>query len=292
MNYLEFYNKYIGRAFPDTDGVFGTQCVDLPKSYIQEVWGENYGPMYGNGGAKEAYLLFPNSLITTSEWDRLPNTPDFIPNQGDIIVFDATVGNPYGHIGVVHEANLNTVTVFNTNWRNKNAELNVFDYANPRVLGFLRHKQKPQPVLPVVEVKEVVKYQDTEETLTKVSGLEIENKWLEKQLLEMQNKPVSVGMVINDTVQEQKPIKIEVTEPKPNIPQIGDFIVDMNKIKETYFKAGGLEGTILGVIGAITAYLYLKQVIGYAEVVLIGGLASGIAPLIVAKVGRFWNKIK
>jgi len=86
----------------DTDGRWGAQCVDLIVEYCRTNFGWN---PQGSGNA-EAYrtVKLPNS-----SWQRFQNTPDFIPQPGDIVIWNPAASNGYcGHIGIITSANIST----------------------------------------------------------------------------------------------------------------------------------------------------------------------------------------
>ena len=48
---------------------------------------------------------------TTTGYEKIKNTPDGLPQKGDIVIWGTEIG-PYGHIAVFIEGNLNTFTSF------------------------------------------------------------------------------------------------------------------------------------------------------------------------------------
>src|SRR3990167_10768612 len=61
-------------------------CLGYPKKTIQHLY---------------AYQVFtePND-VTRQYFDIIPNSPTFIPQDGDIAVYDKTLSNIAGHIGI------------------------------------------------------------------------------------------------------------------------------------------------------------------------------------------------
>lgn len=95
MNFDEFIKKYNGKA-TDYDGGCGVQCVDLAKLYMDKVLGIKPQSI----GNAEAYWRRYNELsILNKNFDRIANTPSFIPQKGDIIVWGLKHGK-YGHIAI------------------------------------------------------------------------------------------------------------------------------------------------------------------------------------------------
>ena len=119
------------------------QCLDLvycwvfvlglPKSTIQHLY---------------AYEVFtkPNAE-TKKHFDLIPNTSDFIPQDGDIAVFNKTPGNIAGHIGIaLSGGTVNTFKVFEQNRPlGTNAHIGTSNYTNPPLLGVLRPKNQGTP---------------------------------------------------------------------------------------------------------------------------------------------------
>lgn len=106
MTLQEFVNKYNGKGI-DYDGHYGFQCVDLYRKYVQEVL--NYPQSPGVSGAKDIWNSYLQEYFT-----RIANTPDGVPEPGDIMIWGDSYG-PYGHVAVVTRATLTTFTCFSQN---------------------------------------------------------------------------------------------------------------------------------------------------------------------------------
>ena len=114
------------------------QCMDLaflwvfvlgfPKATIQNLY---------------AYQVWTNpKAITKQYFDLIPNTSDFIPQDGDITVFNKTSGNIAGHIGIALGGGT-TKTFKNFEQNNPlgtNAHIQTQNYNSPPLLGVLRPK--------------------------------------------------------------------------------------------------------------------------------------------------------
>lgn len=126
------------------------QCYDLaanwvialgiPKSTISHLY------------AYEVYTK-PNPN-TRDYFDLIPNTATFIPQDGDIAVFDKTPGNIAGHIGIaLGGGTTKSFNLFNQNAPlGSNAHIGSYNYNNPKLLGVLRPKnqQVSLPGQPVI----------------------------------------------------------------------------------------------------------------------------------------------
>ena len=93
MTYDEFQKKYLGKAV-DFDGVAGVQCVDLVDQYLKDCFGIE--GVWCNG-AKDLYNNFSSYPALVKAFDRVPNTPDLIVREGDIVIWG---GGDWGHTGI------------------------------------------------------------------------------------------------------------------------------------------------------------------------------------------------
>lgn len=132
MNYNEFINEYNGKGF-DYDGVSGVQCVDLIKMYVDKVFGIKPSSW---GNAKDYYENF-NNLPLKNYFTRIANTPDFIPQKGDIAVWGAGLGNKYGHVSIATgEGTTSQFYSYDLNWGQKVVHKVLHNYKG--FLGVLR----------------------------------------------------------------------------------------------------------------------------------------------------------
>lgn len=97
MNLDEFINKYNGKPV-DFDGVYGAQCVDLFRQYAKEVLciPEHTGPVEG---AKDLYKNYKNMPKEQLYFDRVPASQKL--KCGDVVVYDSTPTNKYGHVAIL-----------------------------------------------------------------------------------------------------------------------------------------------------------------------------------------------
>jgi len=97
MTFAEFIVKYDGKQV-DFDKVYGSQCVDLFRQYCKDVIGcPHTGAV---DGAKDLWFNF-------SDNDEKKYFVRFTSNQarfGDVIIWDATTTNKYGHVALVVQA--------------------------------------------------------------------------------------------------------------------------------------------------------------------------------------------
>ena len=100
MTLDQFINKYKGIGV-DFDGHYGDQCVDLIRQYIKEVLVQPQPR--GVTGAKDFWANYETDQNLNKYFTKIPNTPDGVPQKGDIIIWGA-YGN-YGHIAIINWAN-------------------------------------------------------------------------------------------------------------------------------------------------------------------------------------------
>mgnify|MGYP001026336522 FL=1 len=132
MNYQEFINTYNGKGF-DYDGVSGIQCVDLAKMYLDKVFNIKAGAW---GNAKDYYENF-NNLPLKNSFTRIANTPSFVPQKGDIVIWGRGLGNIYGHIAIATgEGNTHQFYSYDLNWGQKVVHKVLHNYKG--FLGVLR----------------------------------------------------------------------------------------------------------------------------------------------------------
>lgn len=137
MTFDEFVEKYNGKA-TDYDGSYGVQCTDLIKLYVDKVFGVSAGSASW-GNAKYYYTKTPTKLknITT----KIANTASFVPQKGDIMVWNGNVGGGAGHVAIcTGEGTTNYFCSYDQNWNGKAMTKVKHTYDN--VYGVLRPKDQ------------------------------------------------------------------------------------------------------------------------------------------------------
>jgi N-acetylmuramoyl-L-alanine amidase len=111
MTLEEFIGKYTGKPV-DYDKAYGAQCFDLARQYFDDVWGIPQPAATGERGAKALW-----GDITLNRWaERIPNTPAGVPGPGDVVIWDGTPGNPYGHVAIGIDGNATGFRSFDQNF--------------------------------------------------------------------------------------------------------------------------------------------------------------------------------
>lgn len=140
------------QGITDPNGYYAGQCVSFVKRFTNAL-GFWMNPTGGNGGAKEIFYNYnqPGLSLSAQQADRITFTGSEKPRVGDIIVFDATSSNPFGHVAVVQSVLDNgRIVIQESNANNKAPHTSVtrsvaFSPSSPlsgygRVLGWLRLK--------------------------------------------------------------------------------------------------------------------------------------------------------
>lgn len=133
MTVDDFIEKYEGKKV-DYDGAYGAQCVDLFRQYVKEVLDipEHTGAVVG---AKDLFLKF----------DKMPKMRKYFkivypPKKGDIVVFNRTPNNYYGHVGIVIHATNRAIVTFEQDGFNQDRGAYINVWQPEYILGFLRVK--------------------------------------------------------------------------------------------------------------------------------------------------------
>lgn len=137
MTYDEFVRAYNGKA-TDYDGAYGAQCVDLIKMYLNKVFGIKPGSW---GNAKYYWLNFEKRSELVKNFTKIKNTASFVPQKGDIMVWDGSVGDGCGHVAIcTGEGDTSEFYSYDQNWNGKAMHKVKHDYDD--VYGVLRPKDQ------------------------------------------------------------------------------------------------------------------------------------------------------
>lgn len=133
----DFVKKYTGKKV-DFDGAFGAQCVDLARQYWKEGLGipEHTGPCSTTGGAKDLFLDYEKMPNEKKYFIRLPKKN---PIAGDVLIWDSSISNPYGHVAICLGTLGSSFIVFEQDgFKQDGAKINI--RSNQNFLGYLRKK--------------------------------------------------------------------------------------------------------------------------------------------------------
>lgn len=222
MTYRQFKDKWLGKGI-DYDKSYGFQCVDVYRMYCKEVLDiPQSSPVRGAKDIWNTYL--------TKHFTKIPNTPEGVPNQGDVVIWGH---GEYGHVGIVDEANKQYLTCFEQNWVEINGtgvtELRRHTYAN--VTGWLRPD--------IIEAGNTQDIEDIRVRLLDDAGIkdegttrEVIGAWkdkpnLEKTITEL-NEKYEKFATIHESVKED--FTIELQEAEKKVKSYKDFITEVARI--------------------------------------------------------------
>lgn len=139
ITYDQFIEKYIGKTI-DYDEVAGIQCVDLIKCYLKEVFNIESGAW---GDAHCYYDNFNNIPNLYNNFIRIPNTPEFVPQRGDIVVWSARLNGKWGHIAIATgDGTTSEFSSWDINWTGNHDACTRVNHNYNYFLGVLRPKDQ------------------------------------------------------------------------------------------------------------------------------------------------------
>lgn len=128
MTLDEFVKKYNGK-FLEVAGSPGAedQCVDLANGYIRDVLKL---PIIQWTDAKN----FPKHPIAKEHFEYIKNTPNGVPQKGDLIIWS---GTQWGHIAIFLSGDVNWFTSWDQNWP-VGSVCHKVNHSYTNVVGWLR----------------------------------------------------------------------------------------------------------------------------------------------------------
>ena len=130
----EFVAECLGVAI-DFDNMYGAQCVDVVRYYWNKVLGltraqqPNTTP---SGGAKDLINNVRSPLRVRATTEE--------PRPGDVVVWGAVQGNPWGHTALVIAVEPGNITVMDQDGLDPKAVCRKKIYArNNRIAGYITH---------------------------------------------------------------------------------------------------------------------------------------------------------
>lgn len=193
-----FVQKYSGKKI-DFDGQYQGQCVDLFRQFTKEIL--QLPQPKTVIGAADFWLLFDSDPHLVNNYEKIKNTPEFVPQKGDVMIWNKKAGGGFGHIAVVCDDKATTLMFrsFDQNWKSLNVcEVTEHTYTN--VYGVLRPKvfTETTDTLPVEKktfeelVTKASKYdqaqQDLEEERTRTRSLTDEITGLKARVTEAEGR--------------------------------------------------------------------------------------------------------
>lgn len=121
------------------------QCVEFVKRFYYQKYNHQFPNSYGH--AKD---LFDKSLEDIAFNPKrglmqYRNIRYSIPKIGDILVYDKSPENPFGHVAIICEVNTDNIKIVQQNWGKKTRDTiplvefqGIYTVADYNVLGWLR----------------------------------------------------------------------------------------------------------------------------------------------------------
>ena len=211
----DFVEKYDGETLGFPEGSYVGECLSLAKVYIQDRYGI-YPPPSGVNSAYGYWTNFPDPLGSVLK--KIPNTPDLVPKEGWICVWNSNVGGGYGHIDIVLEATIDTFVGFDQNWGGRHAHRVNHDYNN--IYGFLAPLEEGEDMVEVPAEK-------FEELVTKSTEYD---KFVDAGYKSVDDV-VKVTSQLNADIESLERKNAELAEELENCQEpVADFIVTGKKV--------------------------------------------------------------
>lgn len=141
MTFDEFVSKHKGKAV-DHDNAAGRQCVDLAEAYFDEVFGSGIKNFWFD--AHHFYELYSQNSWLKKNFERIPNTPEFVPQKGDVAVWGGNLSSGgWGHIAIcTGEGDTTHFYSYDQNWTGNGDPCTKIRHSYCAFLGVLRPKDQ------------------------------------------------------------------------------------------------------------------------------------------------------
>jgi len=111
MKFEDFISKYKNKKV-DFDGAYNAQCVDLFNQYLVDCMDiTNPIQMFPVAAAYQIWDYAKGN----SKFERIENTPEAIPQAGDIIIWNQGIGE-WGHVAIFIKGDVMSFTSLDQNW--------------------------------------------------------------------------------------------------------------------------------------------------------------------------------
>jgi hypothetical protein len=134
----DWFDKTIPWPVPDPNKLQG-QCVQFIRWLLHNFWMlPQWLPI---AGAADFWSNYERDISLNCYWEKIPNTPEFVPQEGDVVIWNKNKGGGYGHIAVVIGDNNCTRFFFSveSNW--KPLKVTTVQHNYNDVLGFFRRRK-------------------------------------------------------------------------------------------------------------------------------------------------------
>ena len=138
MTFDEYFKTRVGKGI-DYDGAYGVQCFDLANDYSRKVVGAK---AFVGMWAYQIYTDF-TSQPGHEFYELIPNTPEFVPKKGDIMVWSKWLNGQAGHVAIcTGEGTTSWFNSYDQNWTGNNDPITLIHHNYSCVLGVLRPRDQ------------------------------------------------------------------------------------------------------------------------------------------------------
>lgn len=222
QKFKDFLSKYNNQFVEKVDATNKYQCFDLAIA-----WCEFLGlPLSIFSGLMYAYQIYTKPTdITTQNFTLIANTPDGVPQAGDIVVWDRLYNGVAGHVGIATgKADTNTFECFEQNDpTGSNSHVRTYNYNH--VAGWLQYKL-PVVTQPMARTPEDAKYiaqleKAVNDKDAKIKALEDENLQLSEKIETERSNHIA------ELAQKDTECQTKINEIKAIPPKVEEKIVTM-----------------------------------------------------------------
>ena len=141
MTIKEFFSSNLGKSL-DWDSAYGSQCVDLFRFFCHDVLSITQPKSVS--GAADFWTNYDTDSVLKINFSKISNSADFIPQEGDVAIWNKNAGGGFGHIAIVYGSDhtLNYFHSFDQNWSHQYCEIIKHSYKD--FLGVLRPYNLPK----------------------------------------------------------------------------------------------------------------------------------------------------
>lgn len=187
----KYFAERIGKGL-DYDGYYGVMCFDLANDYSVNLIGSK---AFIGMGAYEIYTNFANQP-SKDLYERIPNTPEFVPIKGDIMVWGQSLGEN-GHVAICNgKGDTTWFESYEQNWTGHNDPVALIKHNYNNVLGVLRPKDQSK-ILGKTEIKVETKTETKPAPKTETNKPQPEEKANTETVKVRKNGDVNGDGVIN-----------------------------------------------------------------------------------------------
>lgn len=130
QKYRNFCKTYLWKKYRESPALW-YQCVALAKLYCKEMW----TPLKSFSGS--AVAGWKTGSPFDMSWKRIYNTPTWVPACWDVVFFDASPSNVYGHVAIAWDnSNVNSLEILEQNWGRWSGTWTWTDAIRETVVGY------------------------------------------------------------------------------------------------------------------------------------------------------------